>query len=65
MICKVCQTDLPYEEISQFASYGGLPSPCCKLCVELNDYSINSIEELSAKSLLRRAQTLLNENVSG
>jgi len=55
MECRVCKTEIEQEEVSQYASYGGLPSPCCKTCFEVNDYSIKSIEELQIKSLIRRA----------
>lgn len=56
MECVVCKTDVEQEEISQYAAYGGLPSPCCKICFEVNDYKIESLEELQIKSLLRRAE---------
>ena len=58
MKCQVCNTDIEQNEVSQYAAYGGLPSPCCKLCFNTNDYSITSIEKLAAKSLLKRAQNL-------
>ena len=54
MRCIVCYTEIEQEEVSPFAAYGGLPSPCCKTCFEVNDYSIKSIEELQIKSLIRR-----------
>lgn len=56
MKCRVCQIEITYEEVSQYAAYGGLPSPCCNVCFQVNDYSIKSIEELQVKSLLRRSQ---------
>jgi len=58
MECVVCKTKIEQEEVSQYAAYGGLPSPCCKTCFEVNDYSIKSIEELQIKSLIRRANDL-------
>lgn len=57
MNCQVCQTEIQQEEVSPYAAYGGLPSPCCKICFQVNDYSIKSIQELRVKSLLRREQT--------
>jgi hypothetical protein len=56
MECVICQTSITNEEVSQFAAYGGLPSPCCTTCFQVNDYSIKSIEELKIKSLMRRMQ---------
>ena len=56
--CVVCGTEVPNSEISNYAAYGGLPSPCCKICFEVNDYSIKDIGELQAKSLLKRAQQI-------
>jgi hypothetical protein len=58
MKCVVCLTSIEQEEVSQFSAYGGLPSPCCKICFEVNDFRIKSQEELAGKSLLRRAQML-------
>jgi len=60
MECVVCKTKIKQEEVSQFAAYGGLPSPCCEICFEVNDYRIKSLEELQIKSLLRRANDLEN-----
>lgn len=62
MECQVCQTPIEQEEVSQYAAYGGLPSPCCEICFEVNDYSIKSLEELAGKSLLRRAEMMLAES---
>lgn len=56
MECVVCDTTITNEEVSLFAAYGGLPSPCCKICFEVNDYSIKSLQELKTKSLIRREQ---------
>ena len=56
MECKVCKTKIEQREVSNYAAYGGLPSPCCKICFEVNDYNIKSIEELQGRSLLRRIQ---------
>lgn len=56
--CVVCGTQVERSEISQYSAYGGLPSPCCKICFQVNDYSINSIEELTAKSLQRRYEMI-------
>jgi len=61
MECQVCQTPIEQEEVSQFAAYGGLPSPCCKICFEVNDFRIKSLEELAGKSLLKRAEKILEE----
>lgn len=60
MKCLVCGIKIEQEEVSQYAAYGGLPSPCCKTCFNVNDYSIKSIEELQIKSLIRRANDLEN-----
>jgi hypothetical protein len=56
MECVICQVSITNEEVSQFAAYGGLPSPCCNTCFQVNDYSIKSIQELKIKSLMRRMQ---------
>ena len=56
MKCRICQVEITNEEVSQYAAYGGLPSPCCNICFQVNDYRIKSIEELAGKSLLRRFQ---------
>ena len=56
--CCICSTPVNQDEISNFAAYGGLPSPCCEICFTVNDYTIKSQEELAAKSLLRRAKML-------
>jgi len=52
--CVICKTKIPANEVSQYAAYGGLPSPCCKICFEVNDYNIKDLGELQIKSLLRR-----------
>ena len=57
MECIICKTEIENSEVSQFAAYGGLPSPCCEICFEVNDYSIKSLEELAVKSLLKRIKT--------
>lgn len=54
MKCKVCKTEITDDDVSQFAAFGGLPSPCCNICFEVNDYSIKSLCELAIKSLSRR-----------
>lgn len=56
--CVICGTPVPQSEISQYAAYGGLPSPCCNICFECNDYSIKSTSELAGKSLLKRTEKL-------
>lgn len=55
MKCMVCYHPIEQEEVSQYAVFGGLPSPCCKICFELNDYTIKNMKELAVKSLARRA----------
>lgn len=60
MECIICKTPIEQEEASQFAAYGGLPSPCCTTCFEVNDFRIKSLEELAGKSLIRRANNLTN-----
>ncbi len=52
--CAVCGIEVTQEEISNYAIYGGLPSPCCKVCFEVNDYSIECLQELKIKSLSKR-----------
>ena len=54
LLCVICKTPIGDEGMSQFAAYGGLPSPCCHICFEVNDYSIKNLEDLKIKSLLRR-----------
>jgi len=44
------------EGESQYAHFGGLQSPTCMVCFEVNDYSINSAEELMMRSQLRRIE---------
>lgn len=56
MKCQVCLLEIEQREVSNFASYGGLPSPCCKICFEVNDYSIKSHGELLIKSRARREE---------
>lgn len=60
MECVICRIKIEQEEVSQFAAYGSLPSPCCTTCFEVNDYKIKSLEELQMKSLTRRANDLNN-----
>lgn len=62
MECIICKTPITLNEMSQYAAYGGLPSPCCKICFEVNDYSITSLEELAAKSLIKRAEESIIDN---
>jgi len=57
--CVICSSDIGDEGQSQYAAFGGLPSPCCKICFEVNDYSIMGLGELAVKSLLKRAESLL------
>ena len=52
--CVVCKTEVTSDEISNFASFGGLPSPCCVICFEVNDYRIEDLQELKIKSLAKR-----------
>lgn len=52
----VCDTEIEQPEVSPFAAYGGLPSPCCTTCFEVNDFRIKDLTELKLKSLLRRHQ---------
>lgn len=59
--CQVCHCGIKQSEVSQYAAYGGLPSPCCNICFEANDFRIKSREELQAKSLAKRAQGILEE----
>ncbi len=58
MDCVVCKQPFSsggsFTEVSQYAAFGGLPSPCCGHCFEANDYSIECLEELRVKSLVRR-----------
>lgn len=56
--CVVCQTPVEYSEVSQYAAYSGLPSPCCEICFEVRDYTDKSIHTVAAKSLLKRAQMM-------
>ena len=63
MICKICLTPISDSEAAQYAAYGGLPSPCCKICFDVNNYSIRSIEELAGKSLKERALRMLTQKV--
>lgn len=56
MECQVCKTEIEQREVSRFSAFGGLPSPCCKICFEVNDYSIKSIQELQIKSVVKRAE---------
>lgn len=60
--CVICLTKVEQKEISQYAAYGGLPSPCCDICFEVNDYSIKSTSELSAKSLKRSFEKIENDS---
>jgi len=55
MNCLICGTPIGSEGMSPFAAFGGLPSPCCKVCFEANDCSIKDTAELAGKSLLLRA----------
>ncbi|MGA0556518.1 hypothetical protein ACO2Q8_07705 [Larkinella sp. VNQ87] len=59
MKCSVCLTEISNEEVSQFAAYGGLPSPCCITCFEANDFNVQSLEQLAAKSLLKRVESII------
>lgn len=57
MKCLICDVEITFDEVSQYAAYGGLPSPCCNICFQVNDYSIKSIDELKIKSLKRRMES--------
>ncbi len=52
MECVVCKVNIEQSEVSQYAAYGGLPSPCCKTCFEVNDYSIKSLQELQVPVII-------------
>ncbi len=52
--CAVCETEVTAGEISNFSSFGGLPSPCCVICFEINDYRTKDLQELKIKSLAKR-----------
>ena len=52
--CVVCKYVIPASEVSQYAAYGRLPSPCCNICFEVNDFSIKDLGELQVRSLIRR-----------
>lgn len=54
MNCIVCDTEIEQIEVSRYAAYGGLPSPCCKICFGVNDHRITCLEELKVKSLAKR-----------
>jgi len=54
--CVICKIGKEQNEISQYAAYGGLPSPCCTTCIEVNDYTIKSLNELMIKSLIRHSE---------
>lgn len=54
--CVICETQVDQEEITQFAAFGGLPNPCCKVCFQVNDYTCKSLVEVCARSLLRRIE---------
>lgn len=52
VICdELCETG---GGISQYAAYGGLPSPCCETCFSANDYTIKNTLQLQVRSLKRR-----------
>ena len=53
--CLVCGTKVNVSEISQYAAFGGLPSPCCEVCFEVNDHSCKSLEEVASRSLIKRS----------
>ena len=57
--CLICRTPVEQEDLSKFAAYGGLPSPCCKVCFECNDHAIKNSGELAAKSLLKRSSSMI------
>ncbi len=59
--CVICKIGKEQNEISQYAAYGGLPSPCCHTCFEVNDYTIKSLGELMVKSLIRQSENILND----
>ena len=59
--CRICRTEVEHDDLSQYAAYGGLPSPCCKICFEVNDFTIESMDQLAGKSLLKRYEVLTTE----
>ena len=58
MHCIICKIPIELDEVSQYAAYGGLPSPCCNICFEVYDYTIKSLAELMVKSLIRRGEQI-------
>lgn len=54
--CLICGAEVNLGEISQYAAFGGLPSPCCEICFEVNDHSCKTLEEVASRSLKRREQ---------
>jgi len=54
--CVICKTKIIQEEVSNYASYSWLPSPCCDICFSVNDFTIKSLWDLQIKSLLYRAK---------
>lgn len=56
IFCVICAMPVGEEGQSQFAAFGGLPSPCCKHCFEANDYTCKSLTDVAAKSMDRRRE---------
>jgi hypothetical protein len=54
MKCVICQFNIGAEGPSQFAAFGGLPSPCCINCFEANDYTCKTTDDVRFKSIARR-----------
>lgn len=65
MKCMVCDHTIEQEEVAQHAAFGGLPSPCCKICFQVNDYTTKNLVELAAKSLVRRADATPSSSTNG
>jgi len=56
--CVICYTPVPVSEISQYAAYGGLPSPCCEICFSVNDYTIKTQQQLIERSYKKRVEMM-------
>jgi len=54
--CVICGSIIGKEGASQYAAFGGLPSPCCVVCFEVFDYSITSLAQLAVRSIRRREE---------
>ena len=51
--CVVCGIMVEEENLTVHAITAGLPSPCCKNCLEVRDYSDKNIEDVAAKSYVK------------